>query len=278
MKKRLAVALIFTLSFSTLLAINESIVVSAVPSTPEFSVKLVAYPYDVPPQTTTTIDEYSGEEIVHTTPGYHVENKSIEIKIKNPTNTPYEDSEGNQINTFYNVRVKGHFGSVWTELYPENQHREVSGYDEVVIQSSTEYTIIKCSADYDFGDQVDFQVQAREGYHNARCPFWAVIMYTFEFVGTYSPWSDTQTLKIGEPEYRSSNTITISTPQPTTKPTPAQTKTIPTQPTPSTTTTEEIEQTMGIFVFQNKNIIAFGVSCIITGVLLVALAFHRKIK
>jgi len=210
LKKCLAVALILTLSFSTLLAINGSIAVSAVPSPPEFSVKLVAYPYDVPPQTTKTIDQYSEEEIVRTTPGYHVENKSIEIKIKNPTNTLYKDSDGTRIGIYYNVRVKGHFGIEWTELYPESNRREYRGYDEIVSQSATEYTIINCSAKYASGDQVDFQVQAREGYHNLRQPFW-MSGYTYEFVGTYSPWSETQTLMIGEPEYQTTSTETENT-------------------------------------------------------------------
>lgn len=37
---------------------------SFTPSVPEFTVNLVAYPYDVPSSTTTKIDQYTGEETV----------------------------------------------------------------------------------------------------------------------------------------------------------------------------------------------------------------------
>ena len=53
--------------------------VHAKPSVPEFTVKLVAHPYDVP--TTYSTDPYTGETITHA--GYHMENKSIEVSIKN---------------------------------------------------------------------------------------------------------------------------------------------------------------------------------------------------
>ncbi len=36
------------------------------PSIPEFTLKLVAHPYDVPDKTTTTIDEYTGKETTTT--------------------------------------------------------------------------------------------------------------------------------------------------------------------------------------------------------------------
>jgi hypothetical protein len=73
-----------TLLFITVLTVSSLVMVGSVfaqsiqtPSVPEFTVKLVAHPYDVPPTTTTTIDQYTGQEIVTTIPGYHVENKSI---------------------------------------------------------------------------------------------------------------------------------------------------------------------------------------------------------
>ena len=50
------------------------------PSLPEFTVKLVEHSYDVP--TTYSIDKYTGENVTHS--GYHVENKTIEVSIKNP--------------------------------------------------------------------------------------------------------------------------------------------------------------------------------------------------
>ena len=59
------------------------------PSIPEFTLKLVANPYDVPPTNSTKIDPYTGEETVTIIPGYHVENKLIEITIRNQPFTDY---------------------------------------------------------------------------------------------------------------------------------------------------------------------------------------------
>ena len=86
------------------------------PSVPEFTVKLASYPYDVPPTTTTTADPYTGKETITTQPGYRVENKSIELTIKNQPFTPYTDAEGHIVNMYYNVHVKGHFEDCWREL------------------------------------------------------------------------------------------------------------------------------------------------------------------
>lgn len=119
---------------------------------PEFTVKLASHPYDVP--TTYTIDEYTGQKI--TNPGFHVENQSIEVWIRNNLLLPsYCDGEKAQY--YYDVRVKGHFGENWNKLYlyaPE-------GYDSGNLppQSSSDYTILALPADYPYNAQLDFQVQ-----------------------------------------------------------------------------------------------------------------------
>jgi hypothetical protein len=279
MRKVLAFAFILTLACSGLLITIESSDASAHLSTPEFSVKLVAYPYDVPPQTTTTVNEYTGEETFQTTPGYHVENKSIEITIKNPLNTPYENSEATWINTFYNVRVKGHFGTEWKELYPEGQYREYNGYEQTVSRSDTEYTVIKYSANYGLNEQVDFQVQAREGYHNSCWPYTGIIFIISEFVGEYSSWSPTQTLTIGEPEVHSNtNSVTTNTPSPQTTPTPLSPQSIPpsTETAPSQTdNTQQVTQSKVLFVLKWKDI-ALVLLAAVTVVLVLALFYSRK--
>lgn len=142
------------------------------PSVPEFTVKLVSYPYDVPPTTTTTVDPYTGKETVTTQPGYHVENKSIELIIKNQPVTPHTDAEGHMINLYYNVRVKGHFEDPWRELYSidELMREERGAHKQGPVQSSFEYTVISCSADYPDDGEVDFQVQALAGYYTEWWP------------------------------------------------------------------------------------------------------------
>jgi hypothetical protein len=161
------------------------------PSVPEFTVKLVAYPYDVPSTTTTKIDPYTGEETVITTPAYRVENRSIEIAIKNQPFTPYTD-DWKDINLYYGVRVKGHFGEDWEELYS----RYKSNPEAHPVQSSSEYTVLSLPANYPEGGQVDFQVRAILGYYYDELAGRPILpLYVLGSVGS-SGWSSTQTLTI----------------------------------------------------------------------------------
>jgi hypothetical protein len=204
--------------------------VHAKPSVPEFTVTLVAHPYDVPPTTTTTIDQYTGKEIVTTTPGYHVENKSIEITIKNQPFNPYTDAEGHLINLYYNVRFKGHFGqnSDWKELYPYEAIRngESGTYHQNPPQSSSEHTVISFPAEFPDDAVVDFQVQTMEGFYTEWAPFTAIPIIAWRFTGESSDWSNTQTLTIGE------NQTPVPSPEITPMPTasPAATPTPPQEP------------------------------------------------
>ena len=162
------------------------------PSVPEFTVKLVAHPYDVPSTTTTKIDPYTGKETVITTPGYRVENRSIEVVIKNQPFTPYTDADGKEINLYYNVRVKGHFGEYWEELYSRYKDHPSA----IPVQSSSEFTVLSLSANYPDGAQVDFQVEAILGYYyNELAGRPIVPLYVLGSVDS-SGWSSTQTLTI----------------------------------------------------------------------------------
>jgi hypothetical protein len=187
------------------------------PSVPEFTVKLIDSSYDVP--TTYSLDPYTGENVTHT--GYHVEQQSIEVKIKNQPFTPYEmqDSNGNNqsINFFYNIRIKGQFSEDWTELY-----RASDGYPHQ--WSDSDYTALSyvLGGDADTvlgtkmiklpaGTQVDFQVEAMIGYIHREISMpipgtgWVV-------TGETSGWSNTQTITIPESQ--------MPTPSPATTPTP----------------------------------------------------------
>jgi archaellum component FlaG (FlaF/FlaG flagellin family) len=130
--------LVEAMRFGTVQASSFTVDSISKPSVPEFNVTIVSYPYDVPSKTTTTIDEYTGKETTTTQPGYHVENKSIEIIIKNQPFTPYNltkytyyyrDFEKNgsidgsytvdnnkTVNFYFNVQVKGHFGENWKSV------------------------------------------------------------------------------------------------------------------------------------------------------------------
>ena len=163
------------------------------PSVPEFTLRLVAHPYDVAP--VYEIDPYSGDEVL-TAEGYHVENKSIEITIKNQPFTPYTHEDGYEINLYYNVRCKGHFGddSDWKELY--SRYKDPSSGNPV--KSSSEYTVLSLSADYPDDSQVDFQVEAIVGHYYDELAGRPVLPLYVLLVDETSGWSSTQTLTIGE--------------------------------------------------------------------------------
>ena len=162
------------------------------PSVPEFTVKLVDNSYGVPPTTTTKIDQYTGKEIVVTTPGRHVENKSIEITIKNQLLAPCTDADGHEVKLYYNVRSKGHFGEDWTAPLPFRKYDPVS---RIPVYSSSGYTVVTCSADYPADAQVDFQVEAFIGhYYYDSIPGHPLGIYSAFKVDATSGWSNTQTI------------------------------------------------------------------------------------
>jgi len=196
------------------------------PSVPKFTLELVDYSYDVPPVTTTTIDQFTGKEVVTTTPGYRVENKSIEITVKNQPFTPYDDAEGHLINLYYDVRFKGHFGSEadWEQPFYKPIRNGIYGTTKQNPQSSSEYTVISFSSEFQDGDVVDFQVQTLEGFYTLWEPILAVHMGTSQFTGKSSGWSNTQTITISEFQIPSPEpTIPTSlTPMPHDVPEPAE--------------------------------------------------------
>jgi hypothetical protein len=76
------------------------------PSIPEFTLKFVDNSYYVPP--TYEINPYTGENVM-TEEGYHVEKKSIVLKIKNQPFTHYYDN-GTSIGLFYSARAENSRG------------------------------------------------------------------------------------------------------------------------------------------------------------------------
>ncbi len=84
------------------------------PSVPEFTIKYVDYSLDIPP--TYGIDQYTGETIV-TQYGEHIDNRTVEITIKNQPFTPFNDSSGHTINRFFDVRYKGSYGEDWITMF-----------------------------------------------------------------------------------------------------------------------------------------------------------------
>jgi hypothetical protein len=205
MNKRFIFVLVLVLASSCLMVVKPVQSAITKPSVPEFTVKLVAHPYDVP--TTYSIDPYTGENITH--PGYHVENKSIEVTIKNQPFSPYKDANGNYIGLYYNVSYKGHYGNDWSYYPNYGGWYPASHSDYVVIafsfggnnQSSyTSSSQAELGANISPGGQADFRVQAIIGnvteINTGFIMFGSeVINYDIITVET-SDWSSTQTVTI----------------------------------------------------------------------------------
>lgn len=159
------------------------------PSVPEYSLKVVANPYDVAP--TTTIDPYTGKNIT-TNYGYHSENMSIEITVKNQPFTSTLDASGNYTSLYYNVRFKGQYTAEWDYA--------ASYYNA----SKTDYTVISINLDRESipaGVQVDVQARVLIGHQNKMrydtiAPLPDEMQYYHIFAGQTGDWSNTQTITI----------------------------------------------------------------------------------
>lgn len=226
--------LIVTLVASSLLSVQAYVVDSiAKPSVPEFSVQLVSHPYDVPAKTTTTVDQYTGKETITTIPGYHVENKSIEVTIKNQpftsstiTNTTLHSPEGIYTDTidrttglFYGVQVKGHYGQEqdWKAAYSGQFDFTTGTGRKPDAQSGSGIYVINLKAEeYPSDATLDFRVKAIAGFYVG---YGSIIIKGYNFYGQESAWSSIQQLTLGNPQ--------TPTPAPTATPTPIVTPTLP---------------------------------------------------
>ena len=223
MKKTFTLALILILTASFLISVEpaHSQTISK-PFVPEFTVKYVDRSYDTQP--TYGVDQYTGKTVI-TNPSEHVDNRTMEITIKNQPFTPFTDGSGRNINLFYNVRYKGSFGQEWTSMFGERAEWEgiydpYGTYGFPTQDASSQYTTIIYSLPWNIVDgQMDIQVEALEGYTNrtidpSRAHInWAVYEYTF--YGEESGWSNTQTVTIGE-----TSASTSTSPNPTLTSTP----------------------------------------------------------
>jgi hypothetical protein len=181
MSKFATLLLIAVLAVSSLVMVETSFAQSTpTSSVPEFTVELVDHSYVVP--ASTSIDSYTGEEVIH--PSYTVENKTIEITIKKQPLAP---------GLSYDVRTKSHFEENWTKFFYYSEN----GGSDLPVQSTFGDTVISISQNmYPPGGQVDLQVEAviatrHQLYQNI--PNLSYIAYwSYETSG----WSKTQTVAI----------------------------------------------------------------------------------
>ncbi len=189
------------------------------PAIPEFTVKFEDNSYDAP--ATYSIDPYTGTKVTH--PSHRVDNKTIELKIKNQPFVQYNDDGG--LTFYYNVRVKGHYAENWINIYspavrpltPSNSDYTVLSFLLTLSPSAPDqgYTLYTDSysnilTGLPSNAQIDFQVEALRGYLSR-----TVIFASWHFTGEESGWSNTQTITINE--------STSSPTQSPTEPTPSET-------------------------------------------------------
>jgi hypothetical protein len=193
------------------------------PSVPDFTLKVVAHPYDVPPKYET--NPYTGKSEM-TEAGYHVENKSIEVTIRNQPFTSTSDENGNYANLYYAVRFKGSYVDKW-KYYPHDMDSNYSTATSTPFNASeSEYTTITVGLstyllnNVPAGGEVDFQVEAFIGYEK-RVDFFFLgdeghYYYTFTAFER-SGWSETQTITIPEGQ-TSTLSSAMTTPTPNQEP------------------------------------------------------------
>lgn len=197
------------------------------PSVPSFAVYYVDHPYDVAPVAPTyTTNPFTGdtEQTSAGSPGYHIDNMSIELWILNQQ--PSYSNGTTIFRPYYDVQMKGHFEQIWNDLYqgsPPDSLNTLSflGYGAPA-QSNSTYTVLSFSATsppynpsevYPRDAQVDFQVASVIG-HDAQRWFseghlMGIVTYYSEpavAIDAMSYWSDPQTLEL------SNDSIATSTP------------------------------------------------------------------
>ncbi len=190
------------------------------PSIPQFTLAFVDASYDVP--TTYSTDPYTGATVTH--PGYHVQNRTVVVSVKNQPFAKYE-ANGQIIDLYLNIRVKGHYTQDWINIYSPSR-----GF---LTQSNSEYTKIAYALDdntFPFWDNfgqsgiIDFQVEALIGsvhriINGSATDILQMAPWVFE--GETSGWSNTQTITI-------LSSAPIATPNP-----------LPTHSTPSPSSTPQ---------------------------------------
>jgi hypothetical protein len=223
MKKIFTITLLFIM-FSNSLTIHSELVFAgssiSKPTTPEFTLQFVDKSFDVPP--TFSKDPFTGETAI-TKEGYHVDNRSIEVKIKNQPFTPYTDPQGNFVHLCYDIRWKGHFDDYWdtrSDGYGNNyctadyEANSDGSWRANVPYTTMTYVVgtnredgkfvygynLPLLGDVSEGGQIDFQVQAFIGYYTSVEDPPDVFNYRrtehLVFTGESSGWSKTKTATI----------------------------------------------------------------------------------
>lgn len=209
MGKLLSVCLVVVLGFSMVMIQLTSAQAIPKPIVPEFTLKLVEHPYDVPP--TYEIDQYTGKT-VETQTGYHVENKSVIISVKN-----HQDSilyNGSIYGFYLDIKVKGHFGNDWKWIFSPDGSRSSQQS-----QTAGEYTTFSYQITQPDNSQLDFQVERIMGHMEK---VWVPLHPLYPDYGSYEEdvfaidetvWSNIQTISIPDGSVSTSGSPSPTVPE-----------------------------------------------------------------
>ena len=234
--KSLSLLIVVILAVSSLILVESASAQSIPkPSVPEFTVKYVDRSYDTPP--TYGIDQYTGKTVI-TKASEHIDNRTIEITIKNQPFTPFTDeSSGKFINLYYNVQHKGSFGQEWTWLFGVERMESFGSTDPYSTwgypsqDSASQYTIVSYTLPWNIPSegQMDFQVEALTGYVDKSIDsdrsHITFAVYNYTFYGEESDWSNTQTITLSAASVSISPSPSSTMPNygPTSSPSPTST-------------------------------------------------------
>jgi hypothetical protein len=287
MSKTITIALILILTASSIITVQSATASITKPSVPEFTLKYVVDAFDVAP--TYKTDPYTGKSVIDQE-GFHVQNNTLQITIKNQPFTSQADSSGNYTTLYYAVAFKGHYEDRW-QYNPYNALEKGSSSDgpmssmrggSYIDASHSDYTVISLSnwqsGNIPDGGQIDIRVQALIGHDNmvdwGRSFIGGGDWVTYYFEGEASDWSNTQTITISNGEVTINQSSVSPSPSPL-QPTPTDSPTAEPTQNPTQTPIQPNTQTDVLSGFAWKDA-ALMVVCGIIATLAVALVLSRR--
>jgi hypothetical protein len=175
------------------------------PSVPEFTVQYADHSYDV--LVSTSKDPFTGKTV--TNPAQHIENKTIQITIKNQTISSSDY-------LYYEIRMKGRFSQEWTNIsfIQANPHSEYTELTYAIAGNNASGNFDSRLDEISSGGRADFQVQAQIWRYIPSDDFYSQFGGGWHFsMSDYSDWSNTQTITIP-----ASDSSPSSSPSPTSTP------------------------------------------------------------
>ncbi|MGD6808109.1 MAG: hypothetical protein ACQCN3_00260 [Candidatus Bathyarchaeia archaeon] len=229
-------------------------------SVPEFTLEYVVTPVNSPP--TTWINPYTGKN-ESLFPSYNGETQSVEIKVKNQPFNPYIDTDGNIVNVYYNVSLKGHYSNIWSQ-YPD------STSENLFNASNTDITVITIPLgnypNIPNGGKLDFRLEAIIGHYNYNQAPSGTEYVTGFSVFESSDWSKTQTVTIGDG-------TPLATPDPSQ---PLQSLSPPQKPSPDASLSQSNAKTAGWLGLDWIWIAVFGVVAVLAAFTALVLLNKRR--